>query len=136
MANSNRKQLIFIYLLVMRPCGILVPRPRMEPGSREWECRILPTEQRGNSWYKLFLKQLMTVLTVLVKSVKTSLLDHQFNPKTVHESMQSKHRLQNNIGRSIFPNFIMKGYSTNQSLTQYFLKELNFKNCFISSPLP
>ena len=32
MANSNRKQLIFIYLLVMRPCGILVPRARMEPG--------------------------------------------------------------------------------------------------------
>ena len=40
------------------------------------------------------------------------------NPKTVHESMQSKHRLQNNTGRSIFPYYIMKGYSTNQSLIQ------------------
>ena len=51
-----------------KTCGILVPWPRIEPGSRHWKCGVLTTRPPGNSVYSIlfflvcFLAQFVTIL--------------------------------------------------------------------------
>ena len=52
------------------PCGILVPRPGMEPGPRQWKHQILTTGQPGNSRISFILQSNPKVRVLLSQLYK------------------------------------------------------------------
>ena len=57
---TNKKETTGTQRLIAKPnrtqifCGILVPRPGIEPRPRQWKHQVLTTGQPGNSWTQIF----------------------------------------------------------------------------------